>query len=146
MSDERRRQFSVTLILLGEGLDPSGVTRALGMFPDQSWRTGEVPKVRRPDGRWIETPRVAEWSGWKKFMPVELDGESVELQLEHWAGELESKAEALQTLRDLGWSVALDCYMASPDSERLALRTGLIGKLANFGADLDIHFYPEVGD
>src|SRR5438067_7276882 len=108
---------SATLIVLGEDLDPSEVTRVLGMFPDQAWRAGEVPQVQTPNGRWIESPRAVEWGGWKKFMPRSLNGEILEVQLEHWAGELESRAVAIESLRARDWSVTLDCFLTASEVE-----------------------------
>jgi len=41
---------SVTLIVVGDVLEPDVVTSALGWPPDRSWRRGERKRFARPDG------------------------------------------------------------------------------------------------
>jgi hypothetical protein len=138
-----QRLSSVTLIVLGDDLDPGEVTRTLGMFPHQAWQAGEVPQIETPDGRWIAAPRSVEWGGWKKFMPKECHDALLENQLEYWVAELQSKSQAVAGLRSRGWSVTLDCYLSARDVDITTLTTDLLGKLAAVGADVKVYFYPD---
>src|SRR5689334_5222577 len=95
MVGKKSKSSSVTLIVLGVDLEPGVVTRALSMFPDQAWRKGEAPKIRTPDDRWIRSSGIAEWGGWKKFIPATLLRRSLEVQLDHWSSALASKANAV---------------------------------------------------
>lgn len=137
------RSSSVTLIVLGDDLDPGEVTRSLAMFPNQAWKAGEVPQIETPEGRWIAIPRAAEWGGWKKFMPEECANELLDDQLEYWAAELHSKSHAVAELRARGWSVTLDCYLSTHEVDTTKLTADLLRKLAALGADVSVHFYPE---
>jgi len=131
------------LVVLGEDVDPTEVTRGLGMFPDQGWRRGEIPRVLTPDGRVIQYPKSCDWGGWKKFMPESLRGESLEAQLEHWVRELDAKGEVLRTFVTRGWSLTLDCFIHSSDVAVIELRAELLSRLAVAGVDVDLHLYTD---
>ncbi|HEV7240801.1 MAG TPA: DUF4279 domain-containing protein [Thermoanaerobaculia bacterium] len=133
---------SVSLIVLGDDLEPGEITRALGMFPDQDWRKGDVPQIQTPDGRWIPGPAIAEWGGWKKFIPPVLVDDCLEVQLDHWANVLASKAHAIRAFRARGWSSTLDCFFTASEPEVAELKADLLAKLAAIGIDIDINFYP----
>lgn len=133
----------MTLIVLGNDLDPPEVTRALGMFPDQAWRKGDFPEVRTPDGRMIKHRRPAQWGGWKKFMPTTLDRETLEVQLEHWANELRSSQGTISVLIERGWSVSLDCFLSVSEFTLIELDAALLAKLVAAGSDVDIHVYSD---
>ena len=144
--DKQARASSVTLIILGDDLDPSEVTRVFGTFPDQAWRAREAPEIQTPNGRWIQIPRAAECGGRKKFMPKELRNELLEGQLEHWIMELGSKSEIVRGLQGRGWSVTLDCVISTSEVDVAELKADLLAKLAAIGTDVDIHFYATDGE
>ena len=131
------------LTAVGYDVEPTEVTRGLGMFPDQAWSRGEFPKIMTPDGRLLQHPQRADWGGWKKFMPDRLRGEHLAVQLEHWATELDSKREVLRSFLARGWSLTLNCYVDSSDITVIELKAELLSMLALIGVDIELHFYPD---
>lgn len=142
MNDKHIGLSSVTLLILGDNLDPNEVTRRLAIFPDQAWRVGDFPEIQTPSGRWIQSTSAALFGGWKKYMPKILEGEMLGIQLLHWSEALESKADIIRALRDRGWSVILDCFVTASEPEMVELTAELLAKLAAIGSDVDFHFYP----
>lgn len=133
---------SATLIVVGEDLDPDFVTKALGMFPDQAWRRGNRPITKTSSGRFISHPSVAEWGGWKRFLPEKLNGELLEIQLEHWVETLEPKADRIRELLATGHTVTIDVYFCASEPEVIELKSHLLLAFGQLGVDVDLHVYP----
>jgi hypothetical protein len=129
---------SVTLIVVGNDLEPEAVTSALGWHPDQSWRRGERKRFTRADGAERVFDSVHEWGGWKLFTADDERGRSLQDQVAAWLERLRVKGEALQSLRDRGWEVELDCFAAT--SEYLDVPATVLGLLASLGVGLAFTF------
>jgi len=120
---------SVTLIVVGEDLDPEEVTRALGMEAHRSWRRGERKAFVRPDGSVQYFDSVHEEGGWKHFLPERYqDNRPLHEQIYLWVARLRGLAEAIKTLTERGWEVELDCFAIG--SEVLVLSSGDLRELA----------------
>ena len=129
---------SVTLIVVGDDLEPEVVTSALGWNPDRSWRRGERKRFTRPDGTERVFDSAHNWGGWKLFAA---DGErerSLQDQLAAWLERLRVKRPALLGLGDRGWEVELNCFAAT--SECLVLPVTVLGELASLGVRLALTF------
>jgi hypothetical protein len=133
---------SATLIVLGDDLEPDFVTRALGMFPDQAWRRGERPTTKTSSGRLIAHPAVAEWGGWKRFLPEALKGELLEIQLQHWVETLAANVDRIRELLTTGHTVTIDVYFSASEPKLIELKAHLLLALGQLGVDVDLHVYP----
>jgi hypothetical protein len=129
---------SMTLIVTSEDLEPEAVTNALGWPPDQSWRRGERKRLKRPDGTARIFDSVHESGAWKLFQADEARRRSLEDQFAEWLQRLRAKEGALRALRDRGWEIELDCFVAT--SEYLELPVTVMGELAGFGVGLALTF------
>lgn len=129
---------SVTLIVVGDDLEPEVVTSTLGWPPDQSWRRGERKRFTRPDGTERVFDSVHDWGGWKLFTANDERGRSLQDQVAAWLERLQVKEQALRCLHDRGWEVELDCFAAT--SERLDLPATVLGALAGLGVGLVLTF------
>ncbi len=133
---------SVTLIVVGDGLEPEVVTSALGWHPDQSWRRGERKRFKRSDGTERVFDSVYDWGGWKLFAADDERERSLQDQVAAWLERLRAKGSALRGLCDRGWEVELDCFAAT--SECLNLSAIVLGELAELGVGLALTI--SVGD
>jgi hypothetical protein len=70
---------SVTLVFLGESLDPTIVSAKLGIDPHESWMTGQPKRVGK---------ELHQWGGWKRNLPEGLNNATVEEQMSYWIEEL----------------------------------------------------------
>ena len=129
---------SVTLIVLGDDLEPEVVTSTLGWSPDQSWRRGEQKRFTRPDGTVRVFDSVHDWGGWKRFTAKDERGRSLQEQVAAWLERLRVKMEELRSLHDRGWQLELDCFAAT--SECLGLSVAVLGELAGLGLGLVLTF------
>jgi hypothetical protein len=125
---------SVTLIVVGDDLEPELVSATLGWYPDRSWRRGEHKRFTRPDGTERVFDSVHDWGGWKRFAADEERGQSLQDQVSAWLERLRGKGQSLQSLRDRGWEIELDCFAAT--SECLHLPVTALGELACLGVGL----------
>ena len=85
---------SVTLIVVGDDLEPEVVTSTLGWPPDQSWRRGERKRFTRPDGTERVFDSVHDWGGWKLFTADDERGRSLQDQVAAWLERLRVKGQA----------------------------------------------------
>jgi hypothetical protein len=129
---------SVTLIVVGDDLEPEAVTSALGWNPDRSWRRGERKRFTRPDGTERVFDSAHDWGGWKLFAADEERERSLQDQVAAWLERLRVKGPALLDLRDRGWGVELNCFAAT--SECLDLPVTVLGELARMGVGLALTF------
>jgi len=131
------------LIVLGDDLDPSVVSSALGLFPNQSWSADEQIRYRDGEGNDRHHESLAEYAGWKRYVPDEMNRESLEKQLEFWLGLLEARAEGVSRLLAMGWSIAVDCYLSTVTTELLELPAERQKRFGALGVDVDIHFFAD---
>jgi hypothetical protein len=129
---------SVTLVVVGDDLEPEVVTFTLGWPPDKSWRRGERRRFTRPDGTERVFDSIHDRGGWKNFTAADERERSLQDQVATWLERLRLKAQALRRLHDRGWEVELDCFAAT--SESLDLPVTLLGELAGLGIGLVLTF------
>ncbi|MHB1559981.1 MAG: DUF4279 domain-containing protein [Isosphaeraceae bacterium] len=127
---------SVTLIVVGEDLDPDIVTEALGLPAHQSWRRGERKSFARRDGSVRYFDSIHEVGGWKHFLPDPYrENRPLHEQFDLWLARLRANAEAIRALKARGWEVELDCYYAA-GSDVLVLGNSELRELAELGVGL----------
>lgn len=119
---------SVTLIILGDDLDPHVVSDALGMEPSRCWRRGEEKK--------LAPGTFYDWGGWKCFGP-DTDAE-VEDKIDYWLVQLRGKESELKSLKRRGCRCLLDVFLAFDEVATLQLTSEFHRKIADLGLDLDI--------
>lgn len=131
---------SVTLIVVGDDLEPEVVTSTFGWPPDRSWRRGERKRFMRPDGTERVFDSVHDWGGWKLFAADDERGRSLQDQVAAWLKRLRVKGQAIRCLHERGWKVELDCFVAT--SECLDLPATVLGELAGLRVGLVLTFSP----
>jgi hypothetical protein len=130
-------------MVLGDDLEPEFVTKALGRFPNQAWRVGEWPYSRKPNGDLLRGPREAEWGCWKAFIPVHLEDESLEKQLEYWQNVLIPRASYLADLSARGWDLIITCYFATATTELIELDAATLRAFGQLGVALELHVFSD---
>ncbi|WP_088260402.1 DUF4279 domain-containing protein [Fimbriiglobus ruber] len=139
MADMREAHCcSVTLIVVGDDLEPEDVTSALGWNPDHSWRRGEHKRFKRPDGTERVFDSIHDRGGWKLFTADDERERSLQYQVTAWLGRLHVKGPALLGLRGRGWDIGLNCFAAT--SECLDLPVTALGELVSMGVGLSLTF------
>lgn len=142
---------SVTLIVLGDDLEPDLVTSALGWSPNKSWRRGERKNFVRADGTKRVFDSVYEWGGWKLFSSDEERELSLREQVAAWLERLRGKAAAFKVLQQHGCEARLDCYTNTAEylefsaealSELAGLPLGLCLKFDAISSEPDSAFEP----
>jgi hypothetical protein len=130
---------SVTLMILGEALDPGEVTKLLGLRPSRHWCRGDQKSFSRSGSSVLLFDTRHDWSGWKKWSSAtERKKEFVPL-VEHWCRKLTPKKKTLGRLRRSGAEVFLDCFLVGETSE-FALPPALLAKLADLHLTLRVAF------
>src|SRR5262245_14092738 len=112
---------SITLMILGDSLDPRNVTRALRMRPTQQWRRGERDRV-------VPT-HIYEWGGWKKWSTDKESKKELIEALEHWCLKLTPRKAELARLSRSGNQIFLDFCLVGETSE-LCLPPQLLRRIA----------------
>jgi uncharacterized protein DUF4279 len=79
---------SVTLIVVGDDLEPDVVTSTLGWPPDRSWRRGERKRFTRADGTELIFDSNNDWGGWKLFTTDDERGRPLQDQVGAWLERL----------------------------------------------------------
>ena len=137
---DREYASSVTLMVLGEGLDPDRVSAELHLEPSQYWRKGER-SVRFRGGTTRLRKSVHEWGGWKLFVAAEHKDECLEEQLEFWIYLLRSRIAGLRQLRLVGLKCALDVLVLSSETASIVLSNQLQKEVAALGLEMRISFW-----
>lgn len=130
--DGREYLSSITLMVVGELLDPGLVSQELEMTPSECWRKGDKKKVGESHH---------EWGGWKKFLPEAVKAKSFELQLQYWVVELNSKASVLSQLCMSGNRCLLDCFITTEATASLLLSAKLQQQVAALGAEIQVSIW-----
>jgi hypothetical protein len=124
--------------VVGDDLEPDLVTSVLGWLPSESWRRGERKRFMRPDGTERVFDSIHDRGGWKLITTDEERVRSLQDQVAAWLERLQVNGPALQSLRDRGWEVELNCFAAT--SECLDLPVDVLGYLAGLGVGLALTF------
>ena len=130
--DDREYTSYVTLMILGDDLDPQSVSKALRMRPTRSWMRGESPK---------ESEFLYEWGGWKKSLPNTQLSQSLGRQLAFWVRALHGRTQAIAELTRSGHLCALNCYVGSSGTASIIVPVELQQALAAIGLELRISFW-----
>lgn len=138
---DREYVGSVTLMLLGENLDPNMVSEELDLLPSGCWRKGEGKSFRRADGTMHDFESKHEWGGWKLSVPAEHKDGPIESQLEFWVQLLRSRIAPLKRLRLLGFECLLDVFVTSGETASITVPYQLQKKLATLGLDVRLSFW-----
>src|SRR3954447_18589092 len=106
-SEEVDHCCSVTFVVVGDAL-PDDILASLELPPDRRWLKGERKSAQRPDGSTFVLDSINESSGWKFFLPEQLDKAELQKQISHWLGYI-SKHEAqliawLRLVRKSSWT------------------------------------------
>jgi hypothetical protein len=138
--EDREYVGAVTLMLLGDGLNPDEVSSELGLVPSQCWRKGEKKSFLRADGTTRVFDSEHEWGGWKMLIPPEHKDDLIESQLEFWVDLLQSRIMALKRFRLLAFHCALDIFITSSETASIVIPHNLLTEVAALGVDLQWSF------
>jgi hypothetical protein len=125
----RNREYvgHVNLLISGDNLDPTQVTRALGIRPTHSWRKGE--KLHFPELN-VEFERTHTQGGWKGRVPPAIRKRPVEAQLDWWVKALTPRAKQLRDLRSRGYYLRLAWCVVTSATASLVVPVALQQALA----------------
>jgi len=126
-------EVSVSFTLTGVDLDPEEVTRLAGLRPTKTWRLGDV----------IRPPAILRYrhSGWrlKSALPPSA---SLREHLNSLLGQLEPSWEVARQLgRRYYAEIACVVYSRGGDRPEIRLDAGMLEKLTELNAALDIDLY-----
>jgi hypothetical protein len=110
---------SISLIIVGEDLDPAEVSNQLGLIASQMWRKGEQKQFTRPDGTILLFESIHERGGWKLWQSESERKLPIEVQLSNWLARLRSKTEAFHYFHNKCWAVELNFFISESDSFEL---------------------------
>ena len=131
--DDREYVSGVTLLILGDDLDPAFVSRSLRLRPSRSWRRGEQKRVMG-----IAFDSQYSWGGWKKFLPPSQQHKELPGQLRYWMRTLRGRAPAFAKLASSGHYCSLDCFLTTDATASLIFPPDLQLSLSSLGLDLRI--------
>jgi hypothetical protein len=131
---------SVTLMILGEDLDPDMVSRELGLTPSQAWRKGEKKSYLRANGTTHRFESRHEWGGWKLFLDPEHKNDPVEAQLEYWSELLGPRLNSITQLKSKGFECLLNIFVTSGETVCIVIPDQLQKSVASLGLDLHLSF------
>jgi hypothetical protein len=125
-------EFMMSLRIRHPRIDPTEITRVLGIEPQHGWRAGDLR--RDPKGDELGgTHRESYWMGCLMTMPaLARDHVSVETELEHTLGTLRRCFHFLETLKTEGGSAELHVSLYARAEFRLEFlpeSLALIGRL-----------------
>jgi hypothetical protein len=129
----------VTLMLLGDDLDPNRVTRLLALRPTKAWTKDDLK--RTPGGATLSSESRHKWGGWKKSLPASLVTRPLPSQLRYWARKLTSKVDALSVLSAQGYVCALNCYVATSETASINMPAELQAQVAALGLEIRLAFF-----
>ena len=130
---DREYICSVTLMILGEEMEPESVSALLRLRPNKTWRRGTLSAVAG------NAPH--QWSGWKKFAPPSIQDKSLESQLGYWVKALDKNKAALRKIVRSGSYCALDCFITSDATASIIVEPELQRAVSLLGLDLRLSFF-----
>lgn len=123
----------ISLLVLGDELQPRNVSRTLGLRPTQSWSKGD-PKQNT--GRKASKISVHSWGGWKKAAPASQSALPFSSQLRYWVRTLRHKTPQLLKLTRQGHLCVLNCYLATSATASIVIPSVLQLEVATLGLEL----------
>ncbi|MCV2366487.1 DUF4279 domain-containing protein [Roseateles oligotrophus] len=123
---------SVSLMILGESLNPSVVSRILGLEPDKFWSKGDPKQIGES---------LHEWGGWRQKLPDSLKRKPFEEQLRYWAQELLARIPGIQELSGAGNRCLLDCFLTTGEVAHILLSSELQREVANLGLEFEFNVW-----
>ena len=97
-----------TLCIYPEEIDPPIVTHHLGIEPSNWQRKGKAIEL---DGRPL--PRVAILNSWSLTSKGQVDSRDSRRHIDWLLDQLDPKAEAIDTLQEMGCRMVISCFWAS---------------------------------
>ena len=122
---------SVSLVVLGESLDPAAVSSVLKLDSHDSWSRGQPKRVGN---------ELHAWGGWKRHLPPDRKSLSLEVQLEYWIGELLPRVSDLGALAQTSNRCLLDCFVIA-DAAWFRLSSQMNRNLMCLPLDLEFKFW-----
>ena len=134
---EKDYKSSVTLMIVGDAIEPTEISKLLCMTPSQSWRKG--------DRRVYKSGHVFTYKhgGWKMFAPDEERCLYVEQQILAWVARLQNKETEIDRILKDGALVVLDCYLASDGPIPLELSREIMLQVATLGLHISAHIFQD---
>ena len=130
----------VTLMILGEDLDPTVVSQTLKLRPSQSWKRGAPQSLKG-----VALDSTHSWGGWKKFLPPSQKARPLPAQLRYWVRTLRGRERMLAKLAASGHWCTLDCYVGTDATASLILPVDLQRSLSALGLDLRLSVWVDRG-
>ena len=124
---------SVTLMILGNDLDPAHISRALKLRPAKAWKRGD----RKTSGH-LTFDSTYSWGGWKKFLPTSQENRPLPSQLRYWVRTLRGREHIFSALVDSGHRCILDCYLGTDATASLILTADLQQSLSALSLDITV--------
>jgi len=130
-----------TLCIYPGDVDPAAITDRLGIEPSNWQRRGEV--TQRP-GR---APKVAPLDGWFLMSRGQVESRDSRRHIDWLLDRLESRAEAVRSLREVGCRLEIACYwLARRSNGGPTLPALQMKRLAEFDIELWFDFYGPVDE
>jgi hypothetical protein len=131
---------SASLIILGDSLDPTTVTRLLKLKSSQQWKKGERKSYQRRDGsvRFFDTKY--KWGGWKLWPSEKQRKQDLRHQVDRWLALLSRKRKELAKIRASGCQVFLDCCIIG-EADSVCLPPETLGRMAQLKLTFEVTFY-----
>lgn len=130
--EDREYICSVTLMILGEKMEPDSVSTLLRLRPNKSWRRGTQSAI---------SGNAHQWSGWKKFAPPSIQEKRLETQLAYWVKTLDKNKDALRKLVRAGSYCALDCFITTEATASIIVEPKMQRAVSLLGLDLRLSFF-----
>ena len=138
MNNEKEYVSSVTLMILGENLNPDMVTAQLSLTPSRAWCKGEQKSFVRSNGSKCVFDSRHEWGGWKCFIDQTHENALLEKQLQFWCDTLRDRVDAIARLKSKGMHCALSLFVTMDDIASIILTAELQVSLASLGLELEL--------
>ena len=129
---------SVSLIILGDDLDPDVVSEELSLRPWQSWRRREHKKYIRKDGSVREFDSRHSWGGWKLLIDPEHKEDLLESKLQFWCDLLQDRIEAIDRLKVRGYHCVLDLFITTDATASIIIPVELQKAIASLGLEIQL--------
>ena len=138
MRKDQEYVSSVTLLILGENLDPDVVSRELDLVPSQSWSKGVQHSYSLSDGTGRCFNSRHEWGGWKLNLNSSYNDAPIETQLNFWCDTLSDKSSVLAKLKEKGMYCALRLFVTTDNTASIVLSEKLQGALSALGLEIEL--------
>jgi Domain of unknown function (DUF4279) len=143
-SNRRRAYLSAhaNLRIFGDDLDPSAVTRALELPPDDSWRKGDEHLTRSKSGNVLRQP-PRKTGMWSMSSLKWVNSPKLENHILWLVSQLEPKQEQMQNLLAAGYKADIFCFSVGRTSQTPAISNQLRNRCASLGLSINIDHYQQ---